>query len=178
MATRPRKWARSSRGRWAIFGILAVLLTAIAVVIALNLPVHPRSIGAPLATRKPAAPIPAQRAVDLGSYGVTITDHTGQIHVLTIHPVAILQGGGPWKSLLPLQGQLDARIANPFMAFPDLVGLTGSTSARAALEQQIQRNIAPLLNGAESGWKIIGIELHPVLRPPPPEIQRKANGTQ
>ncbi|MDA8113313.1 MAG: hypothetical protein M0Z43_01095, partial [Acidithiobacillus sp.] len=61
MATRPRKWARSSRGRWAIFGILAVLLTAIAVVIALNLPVHPRSIGAPLATRKPAAPIPAQR---------------------------------------------------------------------------------------------------------------------
>ncbi|MBU2825521.1 hypothetical protein HF283_15680, partial [Acidithiobacillus ferrooxidans] len=117
MATRPRKRARSSRGRWTIFGILAVLLTAIAVGTALNLPVRPRSIGAPLVTRKPAAPIPAQRAVDLGSYGVTITDHTGQIHVLTIHPVAILQGDGPWKSLLPLQGQLDARIANPFMAF-------------------------------------------------------------
>ena len=178
MATRPKKWARSNRGRWAIFVILAVLLTAIAVGIALHLPVRPRSIGAPLVTRKPAAPIPAQRAVDLGSYGVTITDHTGQIHVLTIHPVAILQGDGPWKSLLPLQGQLDARIANPFMAFPDLADITSSSSARAALEQQIQRNIAPVLNGAESGWKIIGIELHPVLRPPPPEIQGKANGAQ
>ena len=178
MAIRPQKWARSSRGRWAVFGILAVLLTAIAVGIALNLPVRPRSIGAPLVTPKPVAPMPAQRAVNLGSYGVTITDHAGQIHVLTIHPVAILRGDGPWKSLLPLQGQLDARIANPFMAFPDLVGITDSTSARAALEQQIQRNIAPLLNGAESGWKIIGIELHPVLRPPPPEIQGKANGAQ
>ena len=167
MATRPQKKS-PSRGRWAFFGILAVLLTAIVVGIALHLPVRPRSIGAPLVTPKSAAPIPAQRTVDLGSYGVTITDHTSQIYVLTIHPVAILQGDSPWKSLLPLQGQLDARIANPFMAFPDLADITGSASARAALEQQIQRNIAPLLNGAESGWKVIGIELHPVLRSPPP----------
>ena len=39
MATRKKKQAKSGRGRWVSFGILADLLAAVAVGIALNLPV-------------------------------------------------------------------------------------------------------------------------------------------
>lgn len=168
LATRKKKQAKSARGRRLIFGVLAVLLAAVAAGIGLHLPVHLRRIGAPVATPEPAVPTPIQRAVDLGSYGVTVTNHTGKIKALTIHPVAIMQGNGPWKKVHPLRGQLDARIANPFMAFPDLAGVTTSTTAQSALKQQILQNIAPLLKSAEPGWKIIGIQLHPVLQPPPP----------
>ena len=167
LAARKKKQAKSARGRWVIFGVLAVLLAAVAVGIALNLPVHLRRIGAPVATPEPAVSTPVQRAVDLGSYGVTVTNHAGNIKALTIHPVAIMQGNGPWKKLHALQGQLDARIANPFMAFPDLAGITTSTAAQSALKQQILQNIAPLLKSAEPGWKIIGIQLHPSLQSPP-----------
>ncbi|MHB8211473.1 MAG: hypothetical protein ACYDDP_09030 [Acidithiobacillus sp.] len=168
LAARKKKSAKSARGQWVIFAVLAALLAAVAVGTALNLPVHPRRIGVPVATPEPAVPKPIQRAVDLGSYGVTVTNHAGKIKALTIHPVAIMQGNGPWKELHPRQGQLDARIANPFMAFPDLAGITTSTAARSALKQQILQNIAPLLKSAEPGWKIIGIQLHPALQSPPP----------
>lgn len=168
LAARKKKQAKSGRGRWVIFGVLAVLLAAVAVGIALNLPVHLRRISPPAVTPNPATPTPVRRDIDLGSYGVTITDHAGKIKALTIHPVAIMQGNGPWQDLHPLQRQLDARIANPFMAFPDLASVTTSTTAKAALEQQILQNIAPLLRDAESGWKIIGIQLHPALQSLPP----------
>ncbi|WCE94711.1 hypothetical protein [Acidithiobacillus ferriphilus] len=168
MAARKKKQAKSGRGRWVIFGILAVLLAAVAAGIALNLPVHLRRISPPAVTPNPAAPTPTRRNIDLGSYGVTVTDHAGKIKALTIHPVAIMQGNGPWQNLHPLQRQLDARIANPFMAFPDLARVTTSTTAQSALEQQILQSIAPLLKSAEPGWKIIGIQLRPALQSPPP----------
>ncbi len=165
MAARKKKQAKSGRGRWVSFGILAVLLAAVAVGIALNLPVHPRPVSAPVPPPQPAL---TQRQIALGSYGVTLTDHTGKTQALTIHPVAILRGGGPWKGLQANQDQLDARIANPFMAFPDLARITTSAAAKAALERQILQNIAPLLSKAEPGWKIVGIRLRPTLRSPPP----------
>jgi hypothetical protein len=167
LAARKKKQVKPARGRWVIFGVLTVLCAAAAAGIALNLPIHLRKISAPVATPERTVSAPVQRAVDLGSYGVTVTNHAGKIQALTIHPVAIMQGNGPWKKLQPLQGQLDARIANPFMAFPDLAGITTSISAQSALEQQILQNIAPLLKGAEPGWKIIGIQLHPALQSPP-----------
>lgn len=168
MAARKKKQTKSGRGRWVSFGILAVLLAAVAVGIALNLPVHLRRISPPAVTPNPAAATPTRRNIDLGSYGVTVTDHAGKIKALTIHPVAIMQGNGPWQNLHPLQRQLDARIANPFMAFPDLARVTTSTTAQSALEQQILQNIAPLLKSVEPGWKIIGIQLRPALQSPPP----------
>ena len=168
LAARKKKQAKSGRGRWVSFGILAVLLAAVAVGIALNLPVHLRRISPPAVTPNPAAATPTRRNIDLGSYGVTITDHAGKIKALTIHPVAVMQGNGPWQNLHPLQRQLDALIANPFMAFPDLASVTTSTTAQSALEQQILQSIAPLLKNAEPDWKIIGIQLHPALQSPPP----------
>ncbi len=165
MAAHKKKKTTSDRRRWVAFGAVAALLATAAVTIALNLPVHPRPVSAPVPPSQPAL---TQRQFALGSYGVTLTDHTGKTQALTIHPVAILRGGGPWKGLQANQDQLDARIANPFMAFPDLARITTSAAAKAALERQILQNIAPLLSKAEPGWKIVGIRLRPTLRSPPP----------
>ncbi|MFA7496160.1 MAG: hypothetical protein WCY67_07585 [Acidithiobacillus sp.] len=167
MPPRKKKPVASRKGRWIVIVILALLATAIVIGIALNVPLHIRQIPPAVPSHPTPLPKVLDQRVDLGSYGVTVSTQDGGDKVLTIHPIAILQGSGVWHPIPNAQSHFDALIANPFMAFPNLDQVAHSATAQEALSQQIQTNITPTLNRLEPGWTILHIQLHPALQSPP-----------
>jgi hypothetical protein len=71
-----------------------------------------------------------KKTLDLGSFGVMVRSADGSEKALTIHPVAILHGHGPWQPLHDAQNHFESLIANPFMAFPDLNQVSHSPTYR------------------------------------------------
>ena len=168
MARERKKKSRQTKttGRWWI-GIAAVTIGALVIWAALRMPIHetaPPSELHPPATVSP--PIESHR-LDLGSYGVTITDSAGRNRFLTIHPVVEVLGKGNWSSLRAVQPEMDAAIENPFMAFPDLARVPDSIAARDQLKSIILHSIAPVLARANPGWRITDIHLQVAVKAMP-----------
>ncbi|MBE7564230.1 hypothetical protein H7F10_15130 [Acidithiobacillus sp. HP-6] len=167
----PRKSPRSRKKPWILVVIIALITAAIAIGIALNIPISPQSV-----SPTPEKPVPKKtnvpklmkKTLDLGSFGVMVRSADGSEKALTIHPVAILHGHGPWQPLHDAQNHFESLIVNPFMAFPDLNQVSHSPTAQQDLGRQIMDNIAPTLARLEPGWTIEHIELHPALQEPPP----------
>ncbi|MBU2737755.1 hypothetical protein HJG40_02815 [Acidithiobacillus sp. ATCC 19703] len=150
--------------------IIALITTAIVIGIALNIPLSTQAV-----SPTPEKPVPKKtnvpkrmkKTLDLGSFGVMVRSADGSEKALTIHPVAILHGHGPWQPLHNAQNHFESLIANPFMAFPDLNQVSHSPTVQKELSRQIMDNIAPTLARLEPGWTIEHIELHPALQEPP-----------
>lgn len=133
----------------------------------MRMPIHetaPRSEVHPPVTVSPPM---VSRRLDLGSYGVTITDSAGRNRFLTIHPVVEVQGKGTWSGLRAVRPAMDAAIENPFMAFPDLARVPDSIVARDQLKSVILHSIVPVLARADPGWQITGIHLHVAVKAMP-----------
>ncbi|PKY10428.1 hypothetical protein B1757_10060 [Acidithiobacillus marinus] len=171
MARRKKKSVASRKHRWIWLLILALVATGVAIAIALIVPLHLQAITPP--PEKPApvkAPTSrtAEKTLSLGSYGVMVQTSSGKEKALTIDPIAVLRGHAPWHALTRSEDLFNSLIANPFMAFPQLDQVAHSAAAQNALSQQIKDNIAPTLSRLEPGWRIVRIDLHPVLQAPPP----------
>ncbi|MBU2811128.1 hypothetical protein HF669_06985 [Acidithiobacillus thiooxidans] len=167
----PRKPAPSRKKTWILVVIIALISTAIVIGIALNIPLSTQAVSP--TPEKPVPektniPRPMKKTLDLGSFGVMVRSADGSEKALTIHPVAILHGHGPWQPLHDTQNHFESLIANPFMAFPYLNQVSHSPTVQKDLSRQIMDNIAPTLARLEPGWTIEHIELHPALQEPPP----------
>ncbi|MBU2758955.1 hypothetical protein [Acidithiobacillus sulfurivorans] len=167
----PRKSRRSRKKPWILVVIIALITAAIAIGIALNIPISPQSVSPTSekpVPKKTNVPKLMKKTLDLGSFGVMVRSANGSEKALTIHPVAILHGHGSWQPLHDAQNHFESLIANPFMAFPDLNQVAHSPTVQKDLSRQIMDNIAPTLARLEPGWTIERIELHPALQEPPP----------
>jgi hypothetical protein len=167
----PRKSRRSRKKTWILVVIFALITTAIAIGIALNIPLSRQAVSPTSekpVPKKTKVPKLMKKTLDLGSFGVMVRSANGSEKALTIHPVAILHGHGSWQPLHDAQNHFESLIANPFMAFPDLNQVSHSPTVQKDLSRQIMDNIAPTLARLEPGWTIERIELHPALQEPPP----------
>ncbi|MHB8247751.1 MAG: hypothetical protein ACYDCX_02530 [Acidithiobacillus sp.] len=168
MASERKKKSRQIKtsGRWWI-GIAAATIGALVIWAALRMPIHetaPPSVVHPQVTVSPPM---GPRRLDLGSYGVTITDSRGRNRFLTIHPIAEVLGKGNWSGLRAVQPEMDAAIENPFMAFPDLARVPDSIAARDHLKSVILRSIASVMARADPGWRITDIHLQVAVKAMP-----------